>query len=676
MKTMLNPNRMVYGLLRGVFAGAGLLLIVSSPAIGADEFSAWRSRLSVEVGADGFTELSVPPELLDAAREDLADLRLLDPLGNETAYFRVEPSRGKMVEAAAFRATLTAGMTVLEAEGPGVRRVDGIILESPATKFLKAAKVEGSTDGEEWTLLAEGAPVFREARGVEQLRVGIPVVEARYFRVTIEDRRTDAVVFTGLKLHLAAAEEVPAVPVVVKVIERVELPEQTRLLLDFGSGHLALASVGIETDDSLFVRQVELLAPLLEGAEVREKRLAGGTVFRLAVDGAAARAETELPVSFVTPMRRLVMVIRNRDSQPLDLSGVVASRRAVRLRFMAPETGEYALLAGNPQAEVPRYDIALLSQRLEGAEVAAAVPGEMTANPAYIAPAQVPEVPLIGAVLDTSPWRYRRAVVMDGAGIQELEIDPETLSRSGTRGVDWRLMRGERQVPYLIERPSFSRQLVPKVVALEEDPKRPGLSRWELELPYEGLPGQMLRCSAAEPLFERRAVLVEERTDNYGQGVRQVLGKAVWKRTLKGQDAPQALVLEFDSEPQTDRWYLEIENGDNAPITLDDFRVFYPVVRLLFRADSTEAIDLYYGNANTASARYDLSLAAPQVLRADRMIAALGPEDQLKRRPGGRRIAGEAGWIFWGVLVLVVGALGFLVSRLLPAGDEGANGGG
>ena len=236
----------------------------------------------------------------------------------------------------------------------------------------------------------------------------------------------------------------------------------------------------------------------------------------------------EAPVSFVTPMRRLVMVIENGDSRPLGMSGVVATRRAVRLRFNAQEAGEYALFAGNPQAALPRYDVASLGQRLEGVRAAEASTGVMTANPVYVALARLPEVPVIGGVLDTAPWRYRKAVRLAGEGIQELEIDPATLSRSGTRGVDWRLVRGDRQVPYLIERPSFSRELTPEAVVPAPDPKRPGVSRWELRMPYAGLPAGMLRCEAAEPLFERRVVLMEEREDDYGQRAKRVLGSGTW----------------------------------------------------------------------------------------------------------------------------------------------------
>jgi hypothetical protein len=57
---------------------------------------------------------------------------------------------------------------------------------------------------------------------------------------------------------------------------------------------------------------------------------------------------------------------------------------------------------------------------------------------------------------------------------------------------------------------------------------------------------------------------------------------------------------------------------------------------------------------------------AGQLLRSERMAAALGPQEPLKSERVRETLSGSARYIFWGVLGIVVVALLVLISRLLP----------
>ena len=59
-----------------------------SPCRSAEPFAAqdWRLRQELPVPSAGLVQLALPVETLDAARADLADLRLIDPAGQEVAY--------------------------------------------------------------------------------------------------------------------------------------------------------------------------------------------------------------------------------------------------------------------------------------------------------------------------------------------------------------------------------------------------------------------------------------------------------------------------------------------------------------------------------------------------------------------------------------------------------------
>jgi hypothetical protein len=53
-------------------------------------------------------------------------------------------------------------------------------------------------------------------------------------------------------------------------------------------------------------------------------------------------------------------------------------------------------------------------------------------------------------------------------------------------------------------------------------------------------------------------------------------------------------------------------------------------------------------------------------LAAEKSTATLGPEEVLKAGPALERLSGQAGWIFWVVLGLVVAGLLAILARLLP----------
>jgi len=63
--------------------------------------------------------------------------------------------------------------------------------------------------------------------------------------------------------------------------------------------------------------------------------------------------------------------------------------------------------------------------------------------------------------------------------------------------------------------------------------------------------------------------------------------------------------------------FLETGNGDNPPIALEKFAVFYPATRVLFKAKGDAELLLCYGNPRVSSPSYDLNLAAGQLLAAD-----------------------------------------------------------
>jgi hypothetical protein len=348
----------------------------------------------------------------------------------------------------------------------------------------------------------------------------------------------------------------------------------------------------------------------------------------------------------------------------LSISAVRAERRPVYLVFLARQAGTYHLLTGNARCAAPSYDLAALGANLKTAPV---LPIKLPApadNPNYRAPEVLSGIEAQGATLDVSAWNFRNAVQLTRTGAQQVELDLDTLSRAQPDFEDLRLLREGRQLPYILERTSISRSLTPAVTDAN-DSKNPKLSRWIVKLPHAHLPVTRLSCAVPTALFQRDLALYEEVTDERGESYRRPLGAASWVQTPGHRS--REFFMTLDTSPRSDVLFLETQNGDNPRIELDQFRLFYPATRLLFKAGREDHVFLYYGNPEVAAPRYDLSLVADQLLTADKATASLAAPEQLRKPSWGEGRAPRIGGVlFWGILALVVVVLLVIIGRLLP----------
>jgi hypothetical protein len=626
----------------------------------------WQYQQPFDLPAAGLVKLSLPVETLDAARPALEDLRVYDDAGNELPYLVEHPAPASKVvrNVKSFQTSLNPQNTVITLETGLTRPLDGVALETPANNFIKAIQIEGSSDGRRWQTIAQGKSVFRQPNGASELHLEIPPGVWGWLRLTVDDQRSQPVPFTGARIFAASGESAPDEAVPVTIAERHESPGETRLTLNLGAANLALSEIQIETTESLFTRRVTLAVPQISEDSIREQTLASGLVYRIAVEGQPTSANLSVPLEAQVRSRELLMLIHNYDSPPLPITLVRAKRRPVYLVFLAKQPGAHYLLSGNPRCTAPQYDLAALGANLKTVAVASVKFASFADNPAYRPPEVLPGVQDNGTAPDVSAWKFRKPVQASRAGAQQLELDLDVLSRLQPGFGDLRLMRDGKQVSYIIERTSIQHALTPGVT-VTNDPRDSKISRWILKLPQAGSPITRVLCDVRTPLFQRDINAYEELADERGEKYQHSLGRASW--TLTPGDAKKEFALTLESAPQTDTLFLETANGDNPPITLDNFRAFYPATRVLFKAKPNDPLFLYYGNPGARSPQYDLSLVANELLAADKAAASLGAQEQLKKsswREG--QAGGKGGVVFWGILALVVVVLLVIISRLLP----------
>jgi len=631
----------------------------------------WRNTQTLEVPARGLVRVNVPVATLDAAQPGLEDLRVIDSTRNQVPYLmeRLLPGPESTIRPTEFHSTIENGVTHLNLRTGTSAPISGVRLETPATQFMKAADVEGSNDGTTWTKLAGGDSLFQFPTGAAKLRVSLPEGEWQFLRITIDDLGSSPVPFTGAQLYKARTPA-PAETVAVTVKSRDESPGTTRLALDLGAANMTLGSLRIDTNESVFTRAVTLAVPEVGDDGIRERNIADGVIYRVNVNG-KNEARLEVPLESQIQTRQLLVLIRNEDSPPISIDGVRADRRLVRLTFFANQPGQYSLLSGNTQCAAPRYDLSALGGKLRNATAMDVIPSALAPNPNYKPPEALAAVTLTGAQIDISKWKFRKPVPLTQNAVQQIELDPELLARSQPDQRDIRIVRGEYQVPFLFERTSLSRPISLNASATN-DPKNPALSRWSLKLPQPGVPITRVVCTSSSPLFHRQMRLWEEVTHERGDKFAVELGRATWDQT---PNSPKRdLVLELNAQAKSDRLFLETDNGDNPVIELRDFRGYYPITRVVFKAtpDPAQPVWLYYGNPDATAPRYDLTLVAGELLKAERSTVAAGAEENLSPKSSfvGQTLTGSTRYIFWGALALVVIVLLAIMSRFLPKAQQ------
>ena len=652
-------------------------LILSAPgATAAVDRSEWRLSQPLDVAAPGLIKVALPAGTLGALRPEAADLRLLDPTGTEVACFLERPLRfaaeAPVRRVKSFQATLKPRATVLLLETGVVSPIAGLALEGGSGSFLKAARLEGSEDGETWQVVADGVPLYQRYQGETRLQTTFAPRAWKWLRVTLDDARTTPVPFIDARLQVvtsdnpAGAEQRP-----VRIVSREELPDESRLTLDLGSANLDLASLLVASDEGLFTRAASLRVRASDGGRWTERVVARGLLFRdLGADGTAPRGPTRLEIGEPVPSREAVLVIQNGGSPPLPVSAVGMELAPVRLVFYARQAGRHELLAGNPGAAAPRYDLVAFAEQFKTAEPRSATLGPLAANPAYRPPAVMPDPFALGAGLDLAAWRHRKAVPVARDGAQLLELDLEVLAHARPDLADLRLVSEGRQRPFIREAGEGWRT-VPVEPAAADDPKQPAVSIWRLKLPHPGLPVVSLTADSPSALFEREVTVSEIVSDFRGEKSRRVLGEARWRRTPGGIARPFTLAL--DSGPTTDTLSLEIRNGDNAPIQLGKVSLAYPATRLRFLAPRSSPTWLYYGNKSAAAPDYDLQLVAARLLIAETATVQPGPEETMKGGAwSGLTLSNHGVWLFWVALGAVVAALLLVLRRMLPASPGGS----
>jgi hypothetical protein len=136
--------------------------------------------------------------------------------------------------------------------------------------------------------------------------------------------------------------------------------------------------ITLRIDREVFDRSFRLLGEPSGGHGVQ---LTGGRLKRGAGGSTRDTAEVSVPLSTVR-VADLTLMVDDGDEAPLPLVAAHAEARTAELRLLAP-AGQYTVLAGDPDARAPRYEIAGAREQILAAPADWAEPGKLGPNPAH-----------------------------------------------------------------------------------------------------------------------------------------------------------------------------------------------------------------------------------------------------------------------------------------------------
>jgi hypothetical protein len=346
-----------------------LVLACSMISVSAEvSMSSWPFFVDVtpRPGTPGTYDFIVPSQVMDKAREDLADLRLVDVQGREIPYairIRREVDEKRQVTAQTFNQATTGSntseMSIDLGENTGEH--NEVEIETSGANFRRRVEVEGSDSGKEWRMLKTGAIVFgfeSQNKSVLSNRVSYPTSRYRYLRVRVfADELIDkqAPLITAVKVAMALREQGElttwAVPVPSYQLLRNQGAPASSWTIDLGA-RVPCDRLTLEFDDESFSRSFQV-----EAVDDPENT-------RLVASGELTRRIGEqrrpLLITFDNEeqARKLRLLVTDYNNQTLSISSIQAGAPARQLVFDLKEgvNPPLRLYFGNTKASAPHYD--------------------------------------------------------------------------------------------------------------------------------------------------------------------------------------------------------------------------------------------------------------------------------------------------------------------------------
>lgn len=344
-------------------------------------------------------DLVLLPPVFDAGRHDLADLRLFDVEGREIPYdlrVRRPDYRTEVLNAKEFnRARGPNGSAELALDlGSAAVEHNEVELTLPGTQYRRHARLEGSSDGQDWRVLVENDLFHFEhdKKQLEDRKLSYPPSRFRFLRVFVErdpviDKNDTALAIPSAQIsrRVEVPGELLTLPGPLQPREPIRTNDGpgSAWTIDLGGNNVPCEQIACDIADTEFVRNYRIEYCATADAETPFQSVSEGVWRRSAGD----KHEPMVAEFGEVSARRMRIIVTDASNPPLNLRSATFSAAARQVVFPRPETaaaGPLRLYVGYPKAYTPRYDFARsLPTRLEPPPTRRLL-GPRQENPAYV----------------------------------------------------------------------------------------------------------------------------------------------------------------------------------------------------------------------------------------------------------------------------------------------------
>ncbi len=368
----------------------------------------YQAAVAIEEGIGQYCRLALTPDIYNAARGDLGDVRLVDTYGEQIPYVLAKPK--DITERQNYRPIVInrstgagkAAMVTLDFGKQVIK--NSIEVETGGNNFRRAVKAEGSNDNVEFFTLVEHAYVFAVSFDRRFEQIDLPSNDYRYLRITVLPMATeenapviDEVRAFEIGESFAERQELEMTP-----IEHSEDEENNSSIYTYDLAYCRLPASEIELDiaDDSFYRYVTIEGRDAEKrkvkidsednrqrfreVDVRWERIINGTIYRyIAADG-QKRENLILRIPSGRRVNRYMRItISNYDDKPVTVESASAYMIAHQLIFEKKDNAVPMLYVGSESARAPRYDLARTLSNPLRVEASVTKLSGITGNPLF-----------------------------------------------------------------------------------------------------------------------------------------------------------------------------------------------------------------------------------------------------------------------------------------------------
>lgn len=341
---------------------------------------------------DSLYQVRLTDDIITGALPGFDDLRLFDSSGRETPAVVI--ANVPLTEAVeTYRMEITGyddvrGPKTIFIKLPERRRpISSMNINTDDRDFRKAITVSGSRDGKTWHVIAEDR-IYDVSSPVQlrKTKIEFPRTDARYFRLKMTDLEPAQETGNSISLNYQGESRVefkasgtgkqkkeitirsvegmtsiPAEKMPVydsKILENLSssLDKDENTVIELQAG-LPAERVALDVTNTHYYRNVYIFGSST-GKPGTYSLIASRPVYRFPLSSQQNESMNYVDLHAHKQMYYMI-VIENRDNQPLEVRSITLSWVQMNLYFISPADGDaYSLCFGNPKLQKPEYDIA------------------------------------------------------------------------------------------------------------------------------------------------------------------------------------------------------------------------------------------------------------------------------------------------------------------------------